>query len=118
MGKEESTSDESTLLGKICLCADGSMTFVLNEGLNIIHTPLEDGYLQQSIGTLPVGQPATISTKGLEWDVIDWRTESGHQVSTINHVKSDTLEITTSARILFTIELSRAVPQCEDCRPT
>ncbi|KAI9886462.1 MAG: protein transport protein bos1 [Watsoniomyces obsoletus] len=105
--------DESTSLGRIWLCSDTSMTFVLNEGLNIIHTPLGHGYFQKNVGILPVGQPATITTKGLEWDVVNWKTEFGHQVSTSNHVMSDILEITTSTKIFFTIELSEELTACE-----
>jgi hypothetical protein len=53
-----------------------------------------------------------ISTKGFEWDVQDWRTEMGGQVSTSNHVvdMSKGVEIETDHPVLFTIELADLSP--------
>lgn len=36
-------------------------------------------------GIIPVGEPASISLKGFEWDVRDWPTAFGTQMSTSNH---------------------------------
>jgi thiamine pyrophosphokinase len=52
-----------------------------------------------------MGKPAVISTKGLEWDVQEWRTEFGGRMSTSNHIVSDLVEIDTSDTVLFTVEL-------------
>lgn len=62
----------------------------------------------QNVGILPVYGSAVITTKGLEWDVTDWKTDMGGQVSTSNHVVSDdgVVEITTNFTVLFTVELS------------
>lgn len=59
------------------------------------------------VGILPVKEPSVISTKGLEWDVQDWPTEFGGQVSTSNHVLPETevVEIKTTRDVVFTISL-------------
>lgn len=46
-----------------------------------------------------------ITTVGLEWDVTDWLTEFGGNVSTSNHVKDNVVEITTTQDVLFTVDL-------------
>lgn len=65
----------------------------------------------RNVGIIPVYGPAQISTKGLEWDVTEWRTEMGGQVSTSNHVVSEdgVVEIWTTGPVLFTVELSAAM---------
>lgn len=59
------------------------------------------------VGIVPVGRPARISTKGLEWDVQDWPTAFGGQMSTSNHVLPETevVEIWADEDVLFTIAL-------------
>jgi len=47
------------------------------------------GIFTENIGILPIYRAATISTKGLEWDVQDWKTEMGGMVSTSNHAAVD-----------------------------
>ncbi|KAI0403804.1 thiamine pyrophosphokinase [Xylaria palmicola] len=63
------------------------------------------------VGIIPVGEPAVISTRGLEWDVRDWPTAFGGQMSTSNHVLPETevVEVRTDKDVLFTIAL-RKVP--------
>ena len=63
----------------------------------------------ENVGIIPVLGPVVISTKGLEWDVKDWRTEVGGQISTSNHIKSDVVEIEASDPVLFTVELTDAM---------
>ncbi len=70
----------------------------------MIHTPLSEGLLTENVGIIPVGRPAVISTQGLEWDVTDWTTEIGGQVSTSNHIKRDVVVVHTTERVLFTVE--------------
>jgi thiamine pyrophosphokinase len=62
-------------------------------------------YLAQHVGIIPIIGPAFISTSGLEWDVRDWKTEIGGQLSTSNHIRADVITIETSAPVLFTAEL-------------
>jgi thiamine pyrophosphokinase len=63
-------------------------------------------YLSQHVGIIPINGPAFISTSGLEWDVRDWKTEFGGQMSTSNHIRADMITIETSAPVLFTAELA------------
>jgi thiamine pyrophosphokinase len=67
----------------------------------------QNGIFTKNIGILPIYGAATISTKGLEWNVEDWRTEMGGRVSTSNHVLEDKIEVVTDEVVLFTIERVR-----------
>jgi thiamine pyrophosphokinase len=57
------------------------------------------------MGILPLYSPAVITTHGLEWDITDWDTRMGGQVSTSNHVVGDRVDVETDAVVLFTIEV-------------
>lgn len=83
---------------------ESSVSILLQPGTTRIHTPLQEGLIRENIGILPLYGKAVISTKGLEWDVQDWRTEMGGQVSTSNHIKKDIVEIMTDVDVLFTVE--------------
>jgi thiamine pyrophosphokinase len=96
--------DTSLHIGKIVLLTPKSITFLLQKGLNKVYTPPGKG-LAENVGILPIGRPAVISTMGLEWDVSDWKTEFGGQISTSNHIKSDVVEVQTTEQVVFTIEL-------------
>lgn len=100
------SQDTSLRIGQIILLTPESITFLLHKGYNKVHTPLSIGFLAENVGIVPVGRPAVISTKGLEWDVDNWETEFGGQISTSNHIKSDIIEIETTERVVFTIELA------------
>ncbi|GAD97259.1 thiamine pyrophosphokinase, putative [Paecilomyces variotii No. 5] len=63
-------------------------------------------YLEENIGILPASGPAVISTTGLEWDVSDWKTEMGGQISTSNHIRADVVTVETNEQVLFTAELA------------
>lgn len=117
------TSPEST--GDIYLVSEESISFVLQRGKNIIHTPKarqrpqphqdaasrdenEEKYLlEENVGILPIAGPASITTSGLEWDVRDWRTEVGGQISTSNHIRAEVVSVETTEPVLFTAELAR-----------
>ncbi|RMZ79913.1 hypothetical protein DV738_g3069, partial [Chaetothyriales sp. CBS 135597] len=93
------------LRGRIYLLSEQSLSFVLNPGLNVIH--IEPGYFEENVGIIPVCGPASITLKGFEWDVQDWPTEFGGQISTSNHIRSDTLEVSFQGPPpLFTLELA------------
>lgn len=89
---------------RIYLFSEQSISFILDAGTSDIATPLSQGLLMQNIGILPIYGPAVITTSGLEWDVTDWKTSMGDQVSTSNHVMQDKIQITTTHPVLFTIE--------------
>ncbi|KIX92315.1 uncharacterized protein Z520_11923 [Fonsecaea multimorphosa CBS 102226] len=92
------------LKGRIYLLSEQSLSFVLADGRNLIH--LEPGYFAENVGILPVLGRTFLTTKGLEWDVEQWPTEFGGQVSTSNHIRSSEIDIAFEGpRPLFTLEL-------------
>lgn len=86
------------------LFSEASISVVLRPGTTTLHTPLEGGLIARNVGILPLYGKASISIKGFEWDVDDWPTEMGGQVSTSNHIVADKVTITTDTSVLFTIE--------------
>ncbi|KAJ9191196.1 hypothetical protein DTO021D3_9145 [Paecilomyces variotii] len=106
--------------GELYLVSEESISFILRTGRNVIQTPGArrakgsskdtdpDGiyYLEENIGILPISGPAVISTTGFEWDVSEWRTEMGGQISTSNHIRADVVTVETNERVLFTAELA------------
>ena len=80
--------------------------FVLRQGHNTIATPQTPKTFDESVGIVPIGRPAVITTKGLEWDVRNWETDFETHVSTSNHIRADTVEVESSERVLFTMELA------------
>ena len=105
--------DPTVSQGDLYLITPESVVFLLEKGLNKIHTPLDTGFFKENVGIIPVAKPSVITTRGLEWDVTNWPTEFGIQISTSNHIKSDIVEVETTERVLFTLELdlSVAAPQ-------
>jgi thiamine pyrophosphokinase len=96
---------------KFWFFSEASISLVLQPGTTTIHTPLEkirtppeSGLIKRNVGILPVYGPAKISWKGVEYEVDDWPTEMGGQVSTSNHITADQLSITTDKAVLFTVE--------------
>ncbi|KAH8423640.1 thiamine diphosphokinase [Aspergillus melleus] len=71
----------------------------LNEG--------ENHLLEENVGIIPLSGPARITTSGLQWDVTDWATEIGGQLSTSNHIRADVVEVESQVPVLFTVELAR-----------
>lgn len=118
--------------GDLYLVSEESISFVLRKGKNTIYTPgarrhppppaaapsqpapdphqdadeEEKYYLEENIGILPIAGPAVITTHGFEWDVRDWRTEMGGQISTSNHIRADVVGVETTVPVLFTAELA------------
>jgi thiamine pyrophosphokinase len=89
---------------RIWLFSESSLSFVLRSRHNTIRDLLSSGIFTENVGLVPIWGPAIISTVGLEWDVAEWETQMGSQVSTSNHVKADEVRVVTNAPILFTIE--------------
>lgn len=86
------------------LFSEASISLVLRPGTTTLHTPLKGGLITRNAGILPLYGKASISIKGFEWDVVDWQTEMGGQVSTSNHIVADEVTISTDVSVLFTIE--------------
>jgi thiamine pyrophosphokinase len=89
---------------RLWLYSETNVSFILRDSRNVIKGALSSRSFTENVGILPVYGPATISTTGLEWDVISWKTQMGYQVSTSNHVKADQIHVDTDTPVLFTIE--------------
>lgn len=86
------------------LFSESSISFTLMPGKTVIQTQLSAGMITPNIGILPIYGEAHITTQGLEWDVEDWATSMGGQVSTSNHIVSDEVTVSTDVEVLFTVE--------------
>ena len=89
---------------RLWLFSESSVSFVLKSRHNVLGGLVESGCFTENVGLVPIWGPVVISTEGLEWDVKEWETQMGGQVSTSNHVKADEVRVETSAPIFFTIE--------------
>ncbi|PNS16749.1 thiamine pyrophosphokinase [Sphaceloma murrayae] len=85
--------------------SEDNISFVLDRGHTTIATDVSTGLITENAGILPLFGPASITIEGFEWDVSDWHTELGDQVSTSNHIKASQVAISTNHPVLFTIEL-------------
>ncbi|RDL31969.1 Thiamine pyrophosphokinase, catalytic [Venustampulla echinocandica] len=96
--------------GKMFLLSSEGITFVLKSGKHKIKARENFGdiYLGKHVGIIPLKEPSTITTKGLEWDVTDWETDFGGQISTSNHVNAEWVTIETTKDVLFTIDFNTA----------
>jgi thiamine pyrophosphokinase len=117
--KDERTGRET---GNLYLISEESITFILHPGVNKIHTPGtnrpdvvssseegagEDMYLlEENVGIIPLSGPARITTRGFQWDVDNWKTEIGGQISTSNHIRSEVVVVESAMSVLFTLELA------------
>ncbi|KIV97111.1 thiamine pyrophosphokinase [Exophiala mesophila] len=96
------------LQGRIYLLSEQSLSFVLADGLNLIH--IEPGSFAENVGIIPILGKSFINTKGLEWDVEDWPTQFGGQVSTSNHIRSNVIQVSFQGpKPLFTMELDTSL---------
>ncbi|KAE9371330.1 thiamineeeeeeeeeeeeeeeeeeeeeeeeeeeeeeeeeeeeeeeeeeeeeeeeeeeeee pyrophosphokinase [Stipitochalara longipes BDJ] len=106
--------------GKMYLLSTEAITFVLKAGRHKIKAMAkygEDGLgagLGKHVGIIPLKEPSIITTEGLEWDIKDWKTEFGGQMSTSNHVKKDWITVETTKDVLFTIDLELPAGQSSD----
>lgn len=89
---------------RLWLFSECSVSFILRSTRNAIQGVISDGCFTRNVGIVPVFGPAVISTSGLKWDVKEWPTQMGLQVSTSNHVVEDEIRVDTDAPVLFTIE--------------
>lgn len=109
-----SQSEPSYAQGRIYLLSGSSITFLLKGGSHRIQvrddSASEGGEtfnFGKHVGIIPLREPSRITTKGLEWDVTDWETQIGGNLSTSNHVLPETrwVEVQTTTDVLFTIAL-------------
>jgi thiamine pyrophosphokinase len=106
-------NDTCLLYGRLYLLSEQSLSFVLDNNDNEIRvgpldvSPSGKGVFNENVGIIPVMGPAWINTHGLEWDVQDWETKFGQQLSTSNHLRSETVLVNVrGGRCLFTLELA------------
>ncbi len=98
--------------GRLFLISPEAISFILKSGVHRIKIR-DSTYgndtgrigLGKHIGIIPLREPSVITTKGLEWDVTDWVTMFGGQMSTSNAVREDWALIKTTKDVLFTIHL-------------
>ncbi|KAG0646130.1 thiamine pyrophosphokinase 1 [Hyphodiscus hymeniophilus] len=96
--------------GKMFLLSSEAITFVLKTGKHKIKVreTFPGMALGKNIGIIPLKEPSRITTKGLQWDVTEWLTAFGGQMSTSNYVKEDWVTVETTKDVLFTIDLNFA----------
>lgn len=96
--------------GKMFLLSSEAISFLLKAGKHRIKVKEvfeEVGVgLGKHIGIIPMKEASVISTKGLEWDVQDWKTEFGGLMSTSNLVREEWVDVETTKDVLFTIDLN------------
>ncbi|KAM0793285.1 hypothetical protein ACM66B_000746 [Microbotryomycetes sp. NB124-2] len=89
-----------------------SIACVLGKGDHELTISLER--FGKTCGILPIGQEAYVTTSGLEWDLgptsYMFPTSVASGVSTSNHLKQETLTLTTDVPVVFTAEV-RVVEQ-------
>jgi thiamine pyrophosphokinase len=96
---------------RLWLFSETNVSWILRPGRNPIKSGLAERFFTQNVGILPVYGPARITTKGLEWDVEDWLTQMGHQVSTSNHAMKEEVVVETDAPVLFTVQRESRLPE-------
>lgn len=105
---------EFTMLGDLYLVTRESIMFVLEKGRNSILAPVRAQCLTKNVGIIPLGGPSRITTHGLEYDVTDWHTAFGDKVSTSNYIVNTIVEVETTDKVLFTVELEGTERKNED----
>lgn len=96
------------LRGGLYLLSEQSLSFVLSKGENELH--VNGKTFTENVGIIPLLGLSHITTSGLEWDVENWPTQFGGQVSTSNHIKSDLVKIHVHDNPpLFTVELTKGL---------
>ncbi|KAF9146899.1 hypothetical protein BGX30_005109 [Mortierella sp. GBA39] len=88
----------------VTLVSDESIVVVLGAGMHEITCNLDiEG---PSCGIIPVGSTeAILTTTGLKWDIEDWKTSFGTQISTSNALVGSKVTIKTNAPVVWTTEL-------------
>lgn len=94
--------------GRVYLLSTEALTFVLKTGSHRIRVrgPENPSILGKNIGIIPMKQPSYITTTGLTWDITNWKTEFGGQITSSNYVKDDYVTVETNGDVLFTIDIN------------
>ncbi|KAI0376327.1 thiamine pyrophosphokinase [Hypomontagnella monticulosa] len=107
--------------GKMFFLSGESLSFLLKAGKHRIHVREPNAAIGNFVrvdgdpfakyaGIIPIKEPSIITLRGFEWDVENWPTEFGGQMSTSNHVLPETnvVEVETTKDVLFTIAMKPA----------
>ncbi|KAI8078839.1 thiamine pyrophosphokinase [Halteromyces radiatus] len=90
---------------KVILLSDENLTVLLDKGKHHIHCMNElEG---PTCGIMPIGAPATMTTKGLKWNLDNHTCYFGGMVSTSNAIDSNLIEIETDSPLVWTIEIKQ-----------
>ncbi len=100
------SQDRSNSCNDLYLVTPESILFLLEKGINRVMSPVGPKLLTKYVGIIPIGKPSVITTQGLQWDVNEWLTDFGIQVSTSNHIVSERVQVETTERVLFTVGTS------------
>jgi thiamine pyrophosphokinase len=73
-------------------------------GLDAVTKDTNEAIFTTLIGILPIYGPSVISTEGLKWDVSNWDTKMGGNVSTSNQVVAGEVKVKTTEWVMFTVE--------------
>lgn len=99
------TEESRSNLGDLYLILPDSMIFVLEKGRHVIWTPVGPGcFDQQGVGIVPLdGRPVFVTSRGLKYEMTNWKAEFGVRISTSNSIVGNSVELETTGRVLFTI---------------
>ncbi|KAF2010351.1 thiamine pyrophosphokinase [Aaosphaeria arxii CBS 175.79] len=89
---------------RFTLVTETNITVIVRAGRSVVRGMKRHGLFKKHSGILPIYGPAVVTTSGFEWDVKDWPTRMGDQVSTNNHTVDDDIYVQTTAPVLFTVE--------------
>ncbi|KAL0093625.1 thiamine pyrophosphokinase [Phycomyces blakesleeanus] len=84
------------------LVSDENLTILLDKGIHHLQCSEYDG---PTCGVMPIGSPATITTKGLEWNLDNTPCFFGGMVSTSNAIAAECVVIETDSPVVWTSEL-------------
>lgn len=88
---------------QILLLSAMNLTMLMERGRNEILLPKR--WFGKTCGILPVGGPAVVTTRGLEWDLKEQETRFGGLVSTSNHLVEEVVVVETDVEVVFTVEV-------------
>lgn len=99
-------SDENmSNLGDLYLILPDSIIFVLGKGRHVILTPVGPGCFDpDGVGIVPLdGRPVFITSRGLKYEMKNWKAEFGVRISTSNSIVGNSVELEVTGRVIFTI---------------
>ncbi|KAI9314269.1 thiamine pyrophosphokinase [Dichotomocladium elegans] len=88
---------------RVLLVSNENLTVLLDKGTHHIHC--QPDYEGPTCGIIPIGEPATITTQGLVWNLDKHKCFFGGMVSTSNSLDQDLIVIETDAPVLWTVEI-------------